>query len=325
MKRRIVEWYNRNREKIVILFICIAVIVGVNLLIVYLSNRIAKEKQENEVLQIEQENSLRSEFNSLSISSEESVLDDQQLTNFQQTMLKTLEKFVDYCNNGDIEGAYNLISDECKQEMYKTIEDFKTGYYNIVFNGESKSISVENWTANIYKVNFQPNYLALGNYTKGNIIQDYIQIVTDENGEHKLNINKYIGKEKIQKETTRNNLTIHITEVSRHMDYEIYKVKIINNSNSTVMLCDENNKNSIYLLDDNNLQYSVYTHEIAEASLKISPTETKEIELKFYNKYGTEKTIENIVFSKVILNLEEYENIEDKSQYEGFSYIQISI
>ena len=44
--------------------------------------------------------------------------------------------FLEFCNNGKVEDAYNLISDECKQESYPTIEQFKKYYYDNILQTE---------------------------------------------------------------------------------------------------------------------------------------------------------------------------------------------
>ena len=56
---------------------------------------------------------------------------------------KLVEQFLEYCKNNKIEEAYNLISDECKKEKYKTLADFKTNYYNKIFN-KKRSVEIKN-------------------------------------------------------------------------------------------------------------------------------------------------------------------------------------
>ena len=47
---------------------------------------------------------------------------------------KIIENFINYCNQKEIEKAYNMLSDTCKQENYPTMEEFKNKYINSVFN-----------------------------------------------------------------------------------------------------------------------------------------------------------------------------------------------
>lgn len=53
-----------------------------------------------------------------------------------------------------------------------------------------------------------------------NITQDYITIV-NENGQTKLNINSYIGKQQINKTQESNNVKIKVVETNVYFDYSI--------------------------------------------------------------------------------------------------------
>ena len=41
-----------------------------------------------------------------------------------------IQNFIEYCNNKNIEKAYELLSDDCKSEMYPTANDFYSKYIN---------------------------------------------------------------------------------------------------------------------------------------------------------------------------------------------------
>ena len=140
MKRRIVEWYNRNRQKISFIIIFMLIIIVANIVLVYLSNEIRKEQMEEEPTQNIVYHEIQEEFNQITIGSDSSALSGDELTSSQIEMIEVIEQFVEYCNNGNVEEAYNLLSDECKDEMYKTLNDFKVSYYDQVFAGEKKRI-----------------------------------------------------------------------------------------------------------------------------------------------------------------------------------------
>jgi len=100
---------------------------------------------------------------------------------------KLVEQFLEYCKNNKIEEAYNLISNECKEEKYKTLEDFKTDYYNKIFN-KKRSIEVKKQKNNSYKVTFYEDMLETGEADESTSIVDYYTI-QDSVIEIKLNIN----------------------------------------------------------------------------------------------------------------------------------------
>ena len=311
MKRRIVEWYNRNRQKISFIIIFMLIIIVANIVLVYLSNEIRKEQMEEEPTQNVMDYEIQDEFNQITIGSDSSALSGDDLTSSQIEMLDIIEQFAEYCNNGNVEEAYNLLSDECKDEMYKTLNDFKVSYYDQVFEGEKKSISVENWSANIYKVTIQKDILSTGIYTDEDTLRDYMSVITDENNNYKLNINGYLGREDINLTEVQDNIEITVLRSNTYKDYQTYTFKIVNNSDNTILLDDKSNINSMYLEDENGVEYSAYTHEISDAELEIPSGQTREIEIKYYNKYISSKQIEKIVFSRIVLNY----NIGERYNY----------
>ena len=311
MKRRIVEWYNRNRPKISFIIIFMLIIIVANIVLVYLSNEIRKEQMEEEPTQNVMDYEIQDEFNQITIGSDSSALSGDDLTSSQIEMLDIIEQFAEYCNNGNVEEAYSFLSNECKDEMYKTLNDFKVSYYDQVFAGEKKSISVENWSANIYKVTIQKDILSTGIYTDEDTLRDYMSVITDENNNYKLNINGYLGREDINLTEVQDNIEITVLRSNTYKDYQTYTFKIVNNSDDTILLDDKSNINSMYLEDENGVEYSAYTHEISDAELEIPSGQTREIEIKYYNKYISSKQIEKIVFSRIVLNY----NIGERYNY----------
>lgn len=308
---RFIHWYNQNKKNF---WKIVGITVGILLIIQIVNKTISiknKENSQNIVIGEQNQNTL----NEIILEDNKSVLTGENISENQTDKLEILDKFVEFCNNNQIEEAYNLLSEECKKEMYDQIDDFKNNYYNKIFNGKRKNISVENWIGNIYKVKFLEDALSTGVYNKENSIQDYITIVEDNEDKTKLNINGYIGQEKLNKETEAFELKIKAVEKNQYMDFETYKFEVVNNSKNTVMLCEKednerDNTGSIYLEDKNGLKYYAYLHELSEADIRVLPGETKEIEIKYYSKYSSTKQIEKIVFSEIALGGNEYAKFE---------------
>ena len=195
----------------------------------------------------------------------------------QKNQIEVIDDFVQYCNENNLQSAYDLLTNDCKEEMYPTLEIFQESYYNQIFNNETKNISVENWINNIYKVKINEDFLSTGTYSKENTIQDYITVV-QENDEYKLNINSFIGTKEINKSKESNGIQIEVLEEKQYMDYQVFKMRIKNNSENNICLDDGKDIKAMYIEDDNGLKYSENTHEIAESILEFSPKETREIE-----------------------------------------------
>lgn len=297
---RLVRFYNQNRKDIwkVIGFVILIIFVLQTL------NYVEKKKDSNDKENNIENNSTQSieqPYNNIKIKSDESVLTGEKMSQEEIDSIKIINDFFEYCNEQKIQEAYDLLSDECKEEMYSSVQIFKEMYYNKVLDGQAKNISIENWNNNTYKVDIGDDYLSSGKYTKENNIQDYITIQDD-----KLNINKYIGRSKIEKNKSEENMDVLVLNKDEYIDYTIYTFEIKNNSNETIILDPLEDINTMYIKDDDGVKYSAYTHEISEGNLTIGESSKKQIKIKYYSKYISTKKIEEIVFSRVMLNNDYY-------------------
>lgn len=97
-----------------------------------------------------------------------------------------IEKFVEYCNKGDIENAYNMISSNCKIEKYKNIQEFKSNYYKKIFS-TNQEIIIKLTDEQEYKILFTGNTLITGKVIE---TTDTYYLTKEESGK-KININIY--------------------------------------------------------------------------------------------------------------------------------------
>lgn len=317
----IIRWYNQNRKQIWKVIGIFAVIIIVIQLIQRITIKNETKKLENVL------NSGKNEIktNTIIMNDDKSTITGSKLSSSQKTVLAVIDEFVEYCNNNQVSEAYNILSEDCKNQMYSSESVFQEKYLNKIFDGTVKNISAENWVGNIYKVKFKEDALSTGIYNTENVIQDYITGIKDDNGDIKLNINGYIGKKEINKQQEKNNIKINVIEKHQYMDYETYVFEIKNDSNNTILLNRKQDLETMYLEDKNDLKYNAYVHELSEGELKFLSRETRRITIKYYNKYSSSKKIENIVFSKIILDYNEYLKTENTSDYTNYGIIQIDL
>lgn len=272
-------------------------------LIIQVSNYFVKRSNEKELTRKEQQSNITTKSEETQgLVSEKSAVTGRDVPKEQlRSETDVINQFIDFCNQQDFENAYNLITDECKQQMYKSLETFKQTYYRDVFNGQKKMCSIENWTGNTYKVNINEDMLSTGSYNKGYSKQDYIT-VEEVDDEYKLNINNYIGYSKINKKTTKENLSMEVISKNTYKDYEEYTIKVTNKTEDTIQLDDINSTKTLYLEDAKGVKYSYYNHELTEPMLTVESGQTKEVTIKFYSSYVSTKNINYIVFSNIITN-----------------------
>lgn len=320
---RFIRWYNQNRKSFWITIGIIILIIGVIQLINYFYKVRGEEQLKNPSNQIQNTVS-NYNYNHVEVDDSHSSLTGEKISEDQETEIGVIDNFINACNEKNLQGAYDLLTDECKEVMYPTLEDFEQAYYNQVFGNTRKNITVDNWIDNIYKLDINEDFLSTGKYSKEDTIQDYITVEEIDN-QYKLNINRYVGRKDIGKSKEDKNIRIEIEQTDIYMDYQIYKIKVTNNSENTILLDDGVDIEAMYIEDENGVQYTAYTHEINEGQLMVSPRETKELEIKYYSRYGSEKVIDKVVFSRMILNNETYTTFQNKSLYRDYANFEIEI
>lgn len=237
---------------------------------------------------------------------------------------QVIKDFINACNTKDKQKAYDLLSKDCKEEVYPTIEKFDTEYYSSIFNNTEKSFTMENWNDSTYSVVFKSDILATGKNNNDTAMTDYISVV-NENEEYKLNVNNYIGETQINKNAFRKNINITIQDKKTYMDYEYYDILIENESANSIMLDPLLSTQTIYLQDSNEVKYTSYSHELIEDSMIVKANHTRNLKIKFSNQYSTSRKIESMVFEKMILNYDDFSNIQNKESYSEYYKFGINL
>ena len=233
-----------------------------------------------------------------------SVVSQKEIDNkVSQKSVNIIEDFFSFCNEGEVESAYNLLSTECKEELYPTIQDFITNYYNRIFTEKRSYDSmlwISNSSRNTYRVQIMRDLLSTGQ--KDSMpIEDFYTIINENDG-YKLNISSYIGKKDINISKTQNNVTVNIVSKKMYMDYEIYEIKVENNSKNDLIFNTKENTKSMYIKDENDLKYIAFLHEIADSEFEVMTGIPKTVEIKFNRGYKPTIRIQKIIFEDIKIN-----------------------
>lgn len=285
---KFVRFYNQNRHMVWIIILSIAAFIA----IIQILDNFAYEK--NNANQ-----NINSVNNNNYINYNYSVITEKEVNS---NVSEIIDEFIENCNNGQVEDAYEMLSDECKIILYPSLEDFKQKYYNKIFS-EKKSYIYQAWISEssmyTYRIDFTEDMLATGSPAQTSII-DYYTVVKN-NDEYKLNINKFVGIETINKEITKDNVLINVKRKKIYMDYEIYDIRVENNTRTTIMLDDMRSTDNIYVQDNNEQKYFWYNSEIIESDIKIRRGYSQELSIKFNKGYNKSNKTKRIVFESVIL------------------------
>lgn len=299
MLRKLRILYHNNKTKI---WLILGIIIFVYVIIRMFNAQIKKENEEK----INNDTNQNFQVTTYLPSSQTSVMTNSSTT--KENVKKDTEiikNFIDFCNDNNIEEAYNLLSQQCKDELYKNINDFYNKYYKNIFN-EKRSYDIENWASSkniTYKVKYLNDIMSSGT-VNDEYMEEYITVVT-ENNEKKLNINQFIGKEELNLKRETDNLNITVVNKYVYYDYEEYEIIFENNTDKNIILDTKENTESVYIEDTKDVKYTWFGNEVPNSYLNLNSGESKRLRLKFNEIYTGKKTDSTIYLTDVNIDGQE--------------------
>lgn len=308
--RKLLSYWNQNKRKILITIAVIALVI----IIIQIANAMVKEQNKKDSNNQIGKNIVANDITKPS----EAVVSNDKLTE-KETKENSdfIEQFVNYCNQHKIEEAYNLLTDDCKAELYPTKEIFTSNYVNQIF-GEQVNYELQLWyTASncyTYRITYNKgNLLQTGGQTSTGNFLDYITLIK-QNGEYKLNINKFIHKEALNKQGSNEGVEVTISSKSIYVDYEIYHMTVQNNTQKTILLNDGTNANNFSLIGTNNSTFSSDISELSVSSLTLDAQYRKAIEIKFNKMYISASKTQILQMNNVYLDKQQYDTKQEEPQ-----------
>lgn len=306
---KIIRMWNQNRKKIIIIALGVVFIFA----IIQVLNQVAKEenqkKANNNVSPVQNYQKLPT----TSSRTGEVVSEEKTKTN-----VNIIENFVQACNNEDTKKAYDLLTDECKNTLFPTEQEFIDNYYNLIFKTK-KTIDIENYKnsskTNTYIVTFYEDSISTGNVSSSQNYGDYITVDKDS---QKLSINSLIKVKEINKSTEKNGIKITVLKQELYKDYEIYEIKAENYTDKTVLLDTMSSSRKIYIMDNSKIKSTVAINEIADSLLQITSYGAKTMSMKFYKSYDSNSITKKVIFTDIVEDNAKYEqeNTTDRLKIE---------
>lgn len=294
--RKIIRYWNQNRKQIIIIIAIIAFII----IMLQVVNELLKPTKESN------QNNNKSNVSDLQKPTQSAITGQNVTEETSEENTEIIKSFIDYCNSSEIEKAYDLLSNDCKEE-FGNLDTFMSDYYKRNFKTKKTynlDFMFSEQGSYTYKVTYyEDDLLATGGTTTNKNFEDYITII-NQNGERKLNINNFIKKQEINKTQATEAIQITIKNKRVYRSYEQYRILIKNNTKNTISISDGENSEDIYLLDKNEAKYEAFIHEIPLENLSIKPMRTIELDITFNKIYYTYRNIEKIQFNNICLDQE---------------------
>lgn len=150
MDNKILRFYNQNRYLVWIIILTIVAIIS----LIYILNNFFAKRDSKSIIQNTETTSSKTQDKNYSVITGKKV--ESQIPNI-------INSFIEYCNNGNVEEAYKLLSDECKEVLYPNVESFRKNYYSKVFNTKklfAYQALISDYSYYTYQINFTEDILA---------------------------------------------------------------------------------------------------------------------------------------------------------------------
>ena len=224
---------------------------------------------------------------------------------YQEPISNLIDEYFNYCNTGEYEKAYSLITEECKAKNYPTLDQFKA-YVNTVFEGKKKIYNIQSYSIvdnkYIFNVRILDDILANGT-SDGYYYYEEKFVMIEENGEIKLSIAEYVGDENLN--ITVEDANVKIEVVNKSVDYETvtYKLKVTNKTDKYIVFAYNTSVKEIELyvngeMRANNNDHFAYFYAV--------PNTTVTQELQF-NKFYDEKAEDEKITLKNVRIFNDYD------------------
>ena len=194
-----------------------------------------------------------------------------------------ISKYVEACNDGNYQKAFDMLSDECKEYAFNNdIQEFMR--HVLTKMPTPKRYAVQDYsntkfgkkTVYIYEVKFTDDLLATG-LTGADYRYTTDKFMFSKNGDElEMNVGDYMYHEDIKAISENEYLKIDIVDKVVNYSIETYKVKLTNKSQYTVVLSDGAEADEIVL----NLPNEYRTRSEVD-NIVLLPGETQEVVMTF--------------------------------------------
>lgn len=314
----IVRFYNKNRKTI---WLMIFVILFVLFIINVLDNFYAERSRRSN-------NSTSQQLNGTKNYEDESeAMVQGQITSEKkkQKFGELIDEFLEYCNNNQIDKAYGLLSNNCREKLYPTQDSFYNGYYSKIFNAK-KTYEFQLWSAidetYVYLVKIFEDMLSTGVANTQDYIQEYISVVEEE-GQYKINIDGLVKTIDYNESESKDGIDIQVIDCDEYMDYSIYHLKVKNNTDKNILLNPIDSEDTINVKDNEQIEFDAVLMEQLEEDFLVERNTTKEIDVKFLRAYSTQTEARMLNFLNIIKDYDLYN--QNRGNYTDIVKITVNL
>lgn len=231
----------------------------------------------------------------------------------QDTIEGMIEEYVGYCNEGNYQKAFNMLSSECKEYEYDNSVE-KLMSHVLVKMPTPKDYSIQNYsntkcdekTIYIYEIKYTDNLLATGLTDSAYSYTSEKMAFYKEDDEIKMNVGDYIYQADIKRISENEYLKINVADKIVNYSSEIYTVKFTNRSNYTIVISDGIEEEEVSLVLPNETRKKGGLEDIV-----LLPEETMTYKFEFPKFVDDGEVAQSLLFGSIRV-MEKYSGVDEE-------------
>ena len=121
------------------------------------------------------------------------------------------------------------------------------------------------------------------------------------------------------------NIDLKIDTIDTYSRYVEITMELQNNSDKTIAFAGYEDNNSVCIMNAEEVIYSSINSEFDEENVLVQPGSIKKVTVRFNKVYSASNKPTKMVFSKVILNYQEYLDTHNRTAYSNYISIQVNL
>lgn len=226
-----------------------------------------------------------------------------------------IDQYVKYCNEGKYEEAYAMISEDCKNDNFKTISQFKA-YVSNKFSNE-KIYTIQNYSnykdKYIYSIKLYDDILATGlSNSSYKFQEEKVTASYDKSGNVVFSVGNFIEKQDVKSVQENDYIKVDVKSKSIRYGFEIYDVKFTNRSEHTIIIENGQVTDEVILNTGADLR-----KEVDATAIIIEPNSTTTASFTFSKFFDDNQDSQYLIFNsiRVVDNYIEDSPNEDNAIY----------
>lgn len=230
----------------------------------------------------------------------------------QSVIEEMIEEYVGYCNEGNYQRAFDMLSEDCRKYEYNdNVEKFMD--HVLIKMPIPKHYAIQNYSNTrydgkdiyVYEIKYTDDLLATGLTNSTYAFTSEKIAFYREDGEVLMNVGEYIYHTDVKSISENEYLKIDVIDKTVNYDSEVYEVKLTNRSNYTVVIADGIESEEVVLVLPKETR-----NRMSISDIVLGPQENQTLKFKFTKYVDDGDKSQSLMFSSIRV-MEHYSGTDD--------------